>query len=62
MTKIEEDIRSLKTCISLLENTKYDYKPDYGKYYRDFFKNEPMMTTINDKPNLETIFGIGEDE
>lgn len=60
LTKIEEEIQSLKTRISLLENTKYDYKPDYGKHYRDFFKNEPTLTS--DNFNLTTILGIGGDE
>lgn len=60
LNKIDEDIKSFVTRVALLENTKYDYKPDYHRYYKDFFKNEPTLST--DKLNLTTIFGIGEDE
>lgn len=60
LSKIEEEIKSLASRVAVLESTKYNYKPDYGKYYRDFFRDEPVLSS--DKLNLTTIFGIGGDE
>lgn len=60
LSKIEEEIKSLASRVAVLESTKYNYKPDYGKYYRDFFRNEPVLSS--DKLNLTTFFESGGDE
>lgn len=59
LSKIEEEIKSLASRVALLENTKHDYKPDYSKYYKDWFKTEPFLSS--DNLNSTTIFWIEGD-